>query len=166
MCFSGGCNLQVAGCRSEFVIWQKVSLEVSCLNILPIREKKAAYLESATPDIDRLVMLFVTIIICNNVWHYGNRFMEMILTKEEVGECSIYRLWKQSTLKEHRKMLGKRKSQWSSKKKKKFRRRQFRSKEHQKKVVGTLSFYWDHKNPVAGWKLFRKLFSLFLLFYT
>ena len=82
------------------------------------KEKKAAYLESATPDIDRLVMLFVTIIICNNVWHYGNRFMEMILTKEEVDECSIYRLWKQSTLKEHRKMLGKRKSQWSSKKKK------------------------------------------------
>ena len=49
-------------------------------------KKKAAYLESATPDIDRLVMLFVTIIICNNEWHYGNCFIEMILKKEEVGE--------------------------------------------------------------------------------
>ena len=55
-------------------------------------KKKATYLESVTPDIDRLVMLFLMIIICNNVWHYGNRFMEMILRKEEVGEYSIYRL--------------------------------------------------------------------------
>ena len=142
VCFSGGCNLQVAGCRSEFVIWHKVGQEVSCFNILPIRQTKikAAYLESATPDIDRLVMLLVTIIICSTVWHNDNRFMEMILRKEKVSEYSIYRLWKQSTLKENRKMLGKRKSQWSLCKNKKFRHQQLRPKEHQKEVVGSLSF--------------------------
>ena len=63
--FSGGCNLQVAGCRSEF-IWHKVRLEVSCFNgtskiVLPKGKNKSDITRESNPDIDGPVMLSIAV---------------------------------------------------------------------------------------------------------